>query len=109
MIICTAVRVDSITYAQSRNYNNHLRYYIANSLFRQGTDLLTDSVRRYVVTGKPEYMDQYFAEARTGRHRDRALNMIRDLHIDPALKDTLTDAMKLHKHISRPHYMFLAV
>ena len=104
MIICTAVRVDSITYAQSRNYNNHLRYYIANSLFRQGTDLLTDSVRRYVVTGKPEYMDQYFAEARTGRHRDRALNMVKDLQIDPALKATLSDAMKESKALMYTEY-----
>ena len=104
MIICTAVRVDSITYAQGRNYNNHLRYYIANSLFRQGTDLLTDSVRRYVVTMKPEYMDQYFAEARTGRHRDRALNMVRDLDIDPALKATLSDAMKESKALMHTEY-----
>ena len=104
MIICTAVRVDSITYAQGRNYNNHLRYYIANSLFRQGTDLLTDSVRRYVVTMKPEYMDQYFAEARTGRHRDRALNMVRDLDIDPVLKATLSDAMKESKALMYTEY-----
>ena len=104
MIICTAVRVDSITYAQSRNYNNHLRYHVANSLFRQGTDLLTDSVRRYVVTKKPEYMAQYFAEARTGRHRDRALNMIRDLDIDPMLKATLSDAMNISKSLMHTEY-----
>ena len=104
LIVYTAVKVDSITYAQSRNYNNHLRYHVANSLFRQGTDLLTDSVRRYVVTGKPKYMDQYFAEARTGRHRDRALNMIRDLHIDEDLKAILTDAMKLSKGLMHTEY-----
>ena len=46
MIVYSAVMVNSITYRQSLNYNNHLRYHIANSLFRQGTDLLTDAVRR---------------------------------------------------------------
>ena len=54
-IVYTAVRVNSITYNQSVNYNNHLSYHIANSYFRQGTDLLTDAVRRYVVTMKPEH------------------------------------------------------
>ena len=33
-IIYTAVRVDSITFAQNQNYDNHLRYFVANALFR---------------------------------------------------------------------------
>ena len=35
-IIYTAVRVDAITYTQNQNYHNHLHYYTANALFRQG-------------------------------------------------------------------------
>ena len=53
LIVYAIFRVNTITYNQSLNYNNHLRYHIANSLFRQGTDLLTDAVRRYVVTMRP--------------------------------------------------------
>ena len=104
VVIYSAVRVNSITYKQSLNYNNHLRYHIANALFRQGTDLLTDAVRRYVVTMKPEYMDQYFSEVREGRHRDRALEMVRDLQIDQRLKDTLTQAMKVSGNLMTPEY-----
>ena len=59
-IIYTAVRVDSITYEQNLNYHNHLQYYVANANFRQGTDILTDAVRRYVVTLEPKYMKDYF-------------------------------------------------
>ena len=104
MIVYTAVMVDSITYAQSRNYDNHLRYHVANALFREGTDLLTDAVRRYVVTSKPEFMKQYFDEARKGRHRDRALRMVGDLHIAPSLKATLIGAMKLSKGLMYTEY-----
>ena len=103
-IIYTAVKVDSITYSQSINYNNHLRYHTANADFRQGTDLLTDSVRRYVVTLEPKYMEDYFNEVRTGRHRERALAEIKDLSIDRELKDTLTDAMKVSKNLMYAEY-----
>ncbi len=103
-IIYTAVRVNSITYNQSLNYNNHLRYHIANSCFRQGTDLLTDAVRRYVVTMKPEFMEQYFTEVNEGRHRDRALEMVRSLRIDQSLKNTLINAMKASKKLMHAEY-----
>ena len=101
-IIYTAVRVDAITYTQNLNYNNHLRYYTANALFRQGTDLLTDAARRYVVTLKPKYMEEYFKEVNEGRHRDRALETIKDMDIKQSLKDTLTNAMKASKALMNP-------
>ena len=72
MIIYSAVMVHTITYNQSVNYNNHFRYHIANDCFRQGTDLLTEAVRRYVVTMKPEYIESYFSEALEKRHGVKA-------------------------------------
>ena len=104
VIVYAAIQFNSITYNQSLNYNNHLRYHIANSLFRQGTDLLTDSVRRYVVTMKPEFMQDYFRESREGRHRDRALRMVMGLHIDQELTDTLVNAMKESKGLMQAEY-----
>ena len=94
VLIYTAIRIDSITYDQSLSYNNYLQYNKANALFRQGTDLLTNAVRRYAVTSKPEYMEQYFNEPRNGRHRERALELIEKLPVEQSLKSTLTDAMK---------------
>ena len=104
MIIYTAVKVDSITYNQNLNYNNHLSYYIANACFRQGTDLLTDAVRRYVVTLKPKYLEDYFNEVRNERHRERALAMVEDLPIAQSLKDTLADAMKVSRSLMYAEY-----
>ncbi len=94
VIIYTAVRVNSITHSQNVNYNHHLRYHLANASFRQGTDLLTEAVRRAVVTMNPQYIDDYFNEVQKGRHRDRALAMVRNLRIDQSLKDALVDAMR---------------
>ena len=104
MIVYTAVRVDSITYDQSVNYNTHLLYHQANADFRQGTDLLTDAVRRFVVTMNPKYMDDYFNEVDTRRHREKALETVKNLPIDPSLKDTLFDAMKVSRNLMRAEY-----
>ena len=109
LIVYTAIRFNAITYSQSLNYNNHLRYHIANSLFRQGTDLLTDAVRRYVVTMKPEFMEDYFREVREGRHRDRALDMVGGLQIDQSIKDTLVNAMRASKALMRPEYQAMHI
>ena len=95
LLIYSAVMVNSITYSQSRNYNNHLRYHIANDSFRRGTDRLTDAVRRYVVTMNPEFIEHYFDEAYTDRHRDKALQMVSGLQIDQSLKDTINNAMRV--------------
>ena len=104
MIIYSAVMVHTITYNQRVNYNNHFRYHIANDCFRQGTDLLTEAVRRYVVTMKPEYIESYFSEALEKRHRDRALTMVRDLPIDPSLKEALINAMRASRRLMSTEY-----
>ena len=103
-LIYSAVRINTITHNQSLNYNNHFLYHIANDCFRQGTDLLTEAVRRYVVTMKPEYIESYFNEALEIRHRDRALEMIRDLRIDRSLKDALSDAMETSRSLMSTEY-----
>ena len=105
MIVYMIVRVDAIIQQQSKNYSDHGSYLRANSLFREGTDLLTEKVRRYVVSdGDVSFMKQYFDEAEAGRRRDRAIEMVADLPIDQALKNTLTDAMKYSKDLMDTEY-----
>ena len=104
VLIYAAIRANAITYHQSENYDNHLRYHEANALFRQGTDFLTNAVRRYAVTAKPEYMEQYFHESNQGRHRDRALELIADLPLEQSLKDSLNNSMKESKMLMDTEY-----
>ena len=88
------IDINSLLITQSQNYVNHLHYHIANDSFRQGSDILTNAVRRYVVTLKPEYMDDYFREVQKGRHREKALKEVKKLAIDPTLKNALFQSMK---------------
>ena len=104
MIVFTAFKIRAITNSQSENYNNHFGYHVANDCFRQGTDLLTEAVRRYVVTMKPEYIESYFDEALKIRHRDQALEKVRDMHIDQELKDSLTNAMRASRNLMNTEY-----
>jgi signal transduction histidine kinase len=104
MIIYTIFRINAITNNQSASYDTFYRFHAANDCFRQGTDLLTEAVRRYVVTMKPEYIEHYFDEALKIRHRDKALKMVRDLAIDKSLKDTLSDAMRVSKNLMDTEY-----
>ena len=104
MIVFSAVKVKTIIDNLSSNYNNHLQYHIANDCFRQGPDLLTEAVRRYVVTMKPEYIEQYFKEALEIRHREQALDRIKNLQIRQSLKDSLAKAMKTSKSLMNTEY-----
>lgn len=104
LIIYSAARIREITHCQSVNYNNHFRYHLANDCFRQGTDLLTEAVRRYVVTMKPEYIEQYFDEALKIHHRERALEMVRDMQIDQSLKDSISNAMRASRELMNTEY-----
>ena len=104
LITYTAFMINTIIHKQSLNYNNHFRYHIANDCFRQGTDLLTEAVRRYVITENPEYVNHYFGEMLEERHRERALEMIWDLHVDDSLKGYLLEAMRLSKNLMSTEY-----
>jgi|GEM_PF-1637848 len=105
MIVYTIFRGNAITYQQSRNFNYHIQYLVAIASFRQGTDLLTETVRRYVVSdGAREYMDQYFHEVRIGRHRDRALEKAEHLPIDRTLKEIFGIVMKISRSLMETEY-----
>ena len=104
LIAYAVIRVNAIIYRQSLNYSNHFSYHLANDCFRQGTDLLTEAVRRYVVTMKAEYIESYFSEALEVRHRDHALQMVENLQIDQSLKDALHNAMKASRQLMATEY-----
>ena len=104
LLFYSAWRISRITDSQSMNYYNHFKYHVANDCFRQGTDLLTEAVRRYVVTMKPEYIESYFKEALENRHRDRAVATIKAMQIDPSLKDSIDKAMAASKKLMDTEY-----
>ena len=104
VLVYCAFKINSVLIRQSLNYRMHLNYHIANDYFRQGTDILTNAVRRYVATMKPEYMEEYFHEAQVDCHREKALNMVKGLKIDQGLKNCLANALDASRNLMDTEY-----
>lgn len=66
---------------------------------QQGSDILTEQVRLYVMTGQEKYLNGYFEEANVTKHRENALLVLRQNfeNIDQ-LKD-IEEAMEESNHL----------
>lgn len=66
---------------------------------QQGSDILTEQVRLYVMTGQEKYLNGYFEEANITKHRENALLVLRQNfeNIDQ-LKD-IEEAMEESNHL----------
>lgn len=45
---------------------------------QQGSDILTDQVRLYVMTGQEKYLNGYFEEANVTKHRENAISILQE-------------------------------
>ena len=59
-----------------REYQNYTR---VESRLRDGSDILTESVRHYVTTGDRKYRDDYFREAFDTKNREWGLDLLKQL------------------------------
>ena len=66
----------------------------AGDLIRQGSDILTSSVERYVITGNPVFRDRYFHEAKHDKNREAGLEKVRDFPNAETLRKDLNEAMR---------------
>lgn len=71
---------------------------------QQASDYLTEQVRIYVVTGKPEHIRLYFEEANTARRRDQAVEKIRQLTTDPLCIEYLENAIAGSMELMQQEY-----
>ena len=73
-------------------------YNRVRSRLRDGSDILTESVRRYVATGNKKYRDEYFKEAFDTKNREWGLNLLKQLPdegpVTTKIKDDFQLAMK---------------
>ena len=77
-------------------YQDLTHYQQAGQMLRQGSDLLTDAVRRHAVSDARDARaarDAYFHEANVEKHRDRALAMLDTLPGGAEVKQNLATAM----------------
>ena len=102
--------VDSLTtrgYQQMETASDRylLAQQSANNL-QVGSDVLTDAVRCFVITGDFQYLENYFEEANITRMRDTAVSNLRTLINDKnsAALIHLTQALNLSNELMRQEY-----
>ncbi len=103
-IIYCAFQINFVLLSQSINYRSHLQYHAAIDNLRMGSDLLTDTVRRYAFSQDPKYMDAYFKEALKDRNREAALETVQGLEIDQELKDCISNALNVSRRLMDVEY-----
>ena len=74
--ICEIRHNTRIMASARQEYRNYER---VRSRMRDGSDILTEAVRRYVATGDVKYRDDYFREALDTRNREWGLRLLDQL------------------------------
>ena len=71
---------------------------------QDGSDYLTEQVRMYAMTGKRKYMDLYFMEADVTRHRDKALDDLKEYFDGTDTFASLQKALNYSKELMDTEY-----
>ena len=73
-------------------------YNRIRSRLREGSDLLTEAVRRCVATGDVKYRNEYFKEAFDTKNREWGLNLLDQMpdegHVTAQIKEDFQNAMR---------------
>ena len=70
-------------------------YNRVRSRLRDGSDNLTEAVRRYVATGNKKYRDDYFKEAFDTKNREWGLNLLKQLPDEGPETDQIKEDFQL--------------
>ena len=84
------------THCMHRMSSTAERYLIAQQSAKKlqnGSDILTEQVRLYVMTGQAAYLEGYFQEANVIRSREAALAELREVSADTRIIEQLEAAL----------------
>ena len=76
----------------------------AGDLIRKGSDTLTSSVERYIITGNPVFRDRYFLEAKRDKNREAGLEKVKDFPNAEMLRRDLNEAMRYSMELMSLEY-----
>ena len=71
---------------------------------QDGSDYLTEQVRMYAMTGQHKYMELYFMEADVTRHRDKALDDLKEYFDGTDTFKALKEALNCSKELMTTEY-----
>ena len=82
----------------------HIRYSDAEQDFLLGSNNLTENARLFSETGDIAYLNGYFYEAKEARHREKALESLREILADDNKLHLIDDAMNESVYLMRKEY-----
>ena len=66
---------------------------------QQGSDILTEQVRLYVMTGQEKYLNGYFTEANVTKHRENAIEVLHQNFENIEQLKNIDEAMEKSNHL----------
>jgi len=83
-------------------------YTRVKTRLRDGSDILTESVRRYVTMGDKRFRDEYFREAEETKNREWGVNLMKKLSdegdVTTRIKQNVHDAMEYSNELMHREY-----
>ena len=96
-LVFNSIRLNRITIETGMTDEYLMQCNQAGDLLQAGSDILTNAVRNYVVSGNREYRDEYFKEAYVNKHREAGIEEAARLPNGEKLEKILVNGMKLAK------------
>ena len=93
LLLFATVRAHSGYNAMRRHTDEYINWQREAFELQRASDYLTEQVRCFAQTGKREYLDNYFEEAKVSRHRDKALESVRQFMGETEAYTALVAAM----------------
>ncbi len=104
LLVINAARLHKTIEEANMTHRHLLECDQAGDLLRTGSDILTNAVRGYIVTGDPVYRNEYFREANEDRHREAGLAKVATLLNGEELQKVLAEGMNYSMNLMRLEY-----
>lgn len=93
LLIAATVRASGEYSAMIASSNDYIACQKHAAQIADGSNYLTEQIRLYVMTMKPEYMEAYFTEANVTRRRENALEELKKYQVSEKAFDYLETAL----------------
>ena len=104
LLVLNAARLHKTIEDANMTHRHLLGCDQAGDLLTKGSDILTNAVRRYIVTGEKESRDAYFKEAKEDRHREAGLAKVATILNGEELQKVLAEGMTHSMNLMRLEY-----
>lgn len=101
LLITATIRVSKQYNHAHSSMDEYIAFEENEAFLTEGSLYLTEQVRLYTVTLKPEYMENYFTEANENRRRETALERLKDVYEGEKAYEYLVTALQHSNDLMR--------